>query len=200
MKKMFVVLFVAIIAMGSAFAAYDYGFSTVGVGYTYGQSFYDLGPAGTLTQDKHVVGVSNVNVGYFEGFPVGYLATINVGYNLGDQGQLSGLTNTGFYGSGLVGFSFRANAGSLSFDLGAGVILEMEMFETALERSLFSTYFGAGAFIAGSYNFGGGMMLMVSAQGGYNFLQMSGEDDTITINNYKGSFFVTPAVTFGFTY
>lgn len=198
MKKILCVSAIMLIVVSGAFADYDYGYSTVGAGYSYVKNVFD-GSVDEFDITTHAAGVQNLNVGYMEGSPIGYLTYANIGYNFGEKGVISGLRNTGFFGSVLVGPSFRVNIGAFGLDLGIGVSATMNLYENAIKDSIFTMYMGAGAYVGGVYSFGNNMLLTLGVSGGSCFLSLF-DDDAIAINNFKYNIFVNPSISFGFVY
>ena len=199
MKKLLGVLVVLLIITSGLYADYDYGYSTVGAGYTFAYNVFDGGVSDIQTK-QHVVGAQNLNVGYFENLPIGYLTYANIGYNLGDKTSLTNtrLTDTGFFGSLLVGLSYRLNIGSFGIDIGGGLTATINLYENLLGETHSTTFIGAGAYLGGVYSFNEKMMLIVGCSAGANFANFGGE--SIVINNYKYTIFANPSVSFGFTY
>ena len=119
-KRILIFTIIAIMAAGSAFAAFE-GLTSVGVNYEF-------------RDGEHMGGLSSQTFGYVNDCPVGYLISLNADFNLADKLMSIGM---------LVGPSYRYILSNvpMSIALATQVFSDTNLFELGVGGYVGATYY-----------------------------------------------------------
>lgn len=170
-KRIMVVAIIAIVAAGSASAAFD-GLTSVGLNYEF-------------RDGVHMGGLSSQTFGYIDNCPVGYLVSVDADFNLGEDSMAIGM---------LVGPSYRymfANV-PMSVDLAVGASLSGRDFK---DKGLFGL--GVGGYLGATYYLNDVVALLFGCNIGYDMLGVDLDTGDV---GFSGDFSVAPSLSVGFRY
>lgn len=170
-KRIIVIAIIAIVAAGSASAAFD-GLTSAGLNYEF-------------RDGVHMGGLSSQTFGYVDNCPVGYLFSMNADFNLGENSMAIGM---------LVGPSYRYMTTNvpMSIDLALGASLSGQKLK---DEGLFEL--GVGGYLGATYYLNDMIALLIGCNIGYDML---GVDFATGNTGFSGDFHVSPSLSVGFRY
>lgn len=169
-KKILAITIIVMFATISVFATFD-GLTSIGVNYEF-------------RDGKHLGGLSTQSFGYINDCPVGYLISLNSGFNITEDAMAIEM---------LLGPSYRYMLFNLpmSIDISAGIALANQNFGSNLLE------LGIGGYLGATYYCNDAVALLIGCNIGYDMWQV---DMTTTATGYSGIFHVSPILSAGFRY
>ena len=170
-KRILIFTIIAIMAAGSAFAAFE-GLTSIGVNYEF-------------RDGEHLGGLSSQTFGYVNDCHAGYLISLNADFNLADKLMSIGM---------LVGPSYRYILSNvpMSIDVAIGASLATQVFS---DTNLFEL--GVGGYVGATYYLNDAIALLIGCNIGYDML---GIDLNTADASFSGDFYVSPSLSIGFRY